>query len=43
MQTPGGVFDVHLDSEGKATAICQLAFFAEFSQVSGLFENWLQS
>ncbi len=42
-QTPGGVFEVHWNSEGKATAIGQLVFFAEFLQVSGLFENWLQS
>jgi hypothetical protein len=29
--------------DGKATAMGQLAFFAEFLQASGLFENWLQS
>lgn len=32
-QTPGGVFEVHWNSEGKATAIGQLVFFAEFLQL----------
>jgi hypothetical protein len=43
VQTPGGVFEIQWSSDGKATAIGQLAFFAEFLQASGLFENWLQS
>lgn len=43
VKTPGGVFDVQWDSQGKATAIGQLAFFAEFLQASGLFEGWVQS
>lgn len=43
VQTPGGVFEVQWSSQGKATAMGQLAFFAEFLQASGLFENWLQS
>ena len=43
VRTPGGVFEVQWDSEGKATAIGQLAFFAEFLQASGLFENWHSS
>lgn len=43
VQTPGGVFEVHWNSEGKATAMGQLVFFAEFLQVSGLFEDWLKS
>jgi len=43
VQTPGGVFDVQWSSDGKATAMGQLAFFAEFLQASGLFENWVQS
>jgi len=42
-QTPGGVFEVQWNMQGKSTAMGQLAFFAEFLQVSGLFENWLQS
>ena len=40
---PVGVFDVQWSSSGKATAVGQLAFFAEFLQTSGLFEHWLQS
>ena len=40
---PVGVFDVQWSSSGKATAMGQLAFFAEFLQTSGLFEHWLQS
>ena len=43
VQTPGGVFEVQWSTEGKATAMGQLAFFAEFLQTSGLFEHWLQS
>ena len=43
VQTPDGVFEVQWNSDGKATAKGQLAFFAEFLQMSGLFENWLQS
>lgn len=43
VETPGGVFEVQWSSQGKATAMGQLAFFAEFLQTSGLFENWLQS
>jgi hypothetical protein len=43
VQTPGGVFEVQWSSDGKATAMGQLAFFAEFLQVSGLFENWHSS
>lgn len=43
VQTPGGVFEVKWSSTGKATAMGQLAFFAEFLQASGLFDNWLQS
>jgi hypothetical protein len=43
VQTPGGVFEVQWSNEGKATAMGQLAFFAEFLQTSGLFEHWLQS
>lgn len=43
VQTPGGVFEVQWSSEGKAKAMGQLAFFAEFLQASGLFEKWVQS
>ena len=37
------MFEVQWSSSGKATAMGQLAFFAEFLQASGLFEHWLQS
>jgi hypothetical protein len=38
-----GVFEVQWSSDGKATAMGQLAFFAEFLQASGLFEKWVRS
>lgn len=38
--TPGGKFQVRWDEGGSATALGQLAFFAEFLEVSGLFERW---
>jgi hypothetical protein len=34
--TPGGRFHVRWDEKGNATALGQLAFFAEFLEVSGL-------
>lgn len=43
VKTLGGVYDVQWNTQGKATAIGQLAFFAEFLEASGLFERWLQS
>jgi hypothetical protein len=43
VQAPGGVFEVQWSSDGKATAMGQLAFFAEFLQASDLFENWHSS
>lgn len=39
--TPGGKFEVRWDEGGSATALGQLAFFAEFLEVSGLFERWV--
>ena len=39
--TPGGKFHVRWDEGGSATALGQLAFFAEFLEVSGLFERWV--
>lgn len=39
--TPGGRFHVRWDEGGSATALGQLAFFAEFLQVSGLFARWV--
>ncbi len=43
VKTAGGVFEVQWNTQGKATAMGQLAFFAEFLETSGLFERWLQS
>ena len=40
--TPGGKFQVRWDEGGSATALGQLAFFAEFLEVSGLFERWVE-
>lgn len=39
--TPGGRYQVRWDEGGSATALGQLAFFAEFLEVSGLFERWV--
>ena len=41
--TPGGRFQVRWDENGSASAMGQLAFFAEFLDVSGLFERWAES
>lgn len=43
VDTPGGRFQVRWDESGSATALGQLAFFAEFLEVSGLFERWVDS
>lgn len=43
VQTPGGVFSVRWDTRGSATALGQLAFFAEYLETTGLFERWLKS
>ena len=37
--TPGGVFQVRWDENASASALGQLAFFGEFLEVSGLFEQ----
>jgi len=42
LTTPGGRFQVRWDEGGSATALGQLAFFAEFLEVSGLFERWVE-
>lgn len=42
LTTPGGRFQVRWDEEGSATALGQLAFFAEFLDVSGLFARWVE-
>lgn len=41
LATPGGRFHVRWDEGGSATALGQLPFFAEFLEVSGLFERWV--
>lgn len=43
VSTPGGRFQVRWDEHGSASALGQLAFFAEFLEVSGLFERWVES
>jgi hypothetical protein len=43
VSTPGGRFQVRWDENGSASALGQLAFFAEFLEVSGLFERWVKS
>lgn len=40
--TAGGRFQVRWDENGNASALGQLAFFAEFLEVSGLFERWAE-
>jgi hypothetical protein len=42
VRTPGGVFSVRWDERGSATAMGQLAFFAEYLQATGLFDSWLK-
>ncbi len=42
LATPGGRFQVRWDEGGSATALGQLAFFAEFLNVSGLFSRWVE-
>ena len=41
--TPGGRFQVRWDENGSASALGQLAFFAEFLEATGLFERWVGS
>ena len=41
LSTPGGRFQVRWDDNGSASALGQLPFFAEFLEVSGLFERWV--
>lgn len=41
--TPGGRYQVRWDENGSASALGQLAFFAEFLEVTGLFERWVRS
>jgi hypothetical protein len=40
LTTPGGRYQVRWDDSGGATTLGQLPFFAEFLEVTGLFERW---
>lgn len=40
--TPGGGIQVRWDTRENTTVMGQLAFFAEFLEVAGLFELWVQ-
>ena len=42
VSTPGGKFQVRWDEEGSATALGQLVYFAEYLDVTGLFERWVE-
>src|SRR5574338_32842 len=42
LTTPGGRFHIRWDENGSATALGQLAFFAEFLEVSGIFGRWVE-
>ena len=41
--TPGGRFHVRWDESSSASALGQLAFFAEFLETTGLFERWSEA
>lgn len=43
VRTPGGLFTVRWDQASSASAMGQLAFFAEFLHTSGLFDSWVHS
>lgn len=40
--TAGGRFQVNWDTKENATTMGQLTFFAEFLELAGLFERWVQ-
>lgn len=40
LTTPGGRYQVRWDDSGGATMLGQLPFFAEFLEVTGVFERW---
>lgn len=40
--TPGGRIQVRWDTRANSTTMGQLAFFAEFLEVAGLFERWVE-
>jgi len=41
VSTPGGRFQVRWDEGGSATALGQLPFFAEYLEVTGVFDRWV--
>ena len=41
IKTAGGRFQVRWDENGTASALGQLAFFAEFLEITGPFERWV--
>lgn len=43
VDTPGGRFQIRWDEGGSATALGQLAFFAEFLEASGVFARWMET
>jgi len=43
IKTAGGRFQIRWDENGSASTLGQLAFFAEFLEVTGLFERWAKS
>jgi len=43
VRTRGGVVEVRWDERGAATAMGQLAFFAEYLQATDVFEGWLRT
>lgn len=42
LTTAGGQIEVKWDHKSNATAMGQLAFFAEFLEATGLFERWVE-
>ena len=43
LDTPGGRIHVRWDDEASATPNAQLAFFAEFLAIAGVYESWVGS
>jgi hypothetical protein len=43
VETPGGRIQVRWDYEARATPNAQLAFFAEFLEITGRYDSWVNS
>ena len=43
VQTPGGRIEVNWEPEASATAQAQLAFFAEFLAIRGVYQEWVRT